>query len=206
MGVSTTPKVSSDGLKATITPCPPVYNMISSRPRNGFHQSTPASQLSGEGHFTLQAILGAPHEALLHHTRSRCASWEPLVGGGLKLQERVSRRRLEGKGKKRSKRVEKKKVSRRNGKGRVEKKGKGRGRGRKGNDCPVSQKRQLLYHWSGNVTLWRSPLNTCKHCDWQRQDIRDGGSREEVVLCAKRLPLYGCLWPRSCIVWSLEYI
>ena len=109
MGVSTTPKVSSDGLKATITPCPPVYNMISSRPRNGFHQSTPASQLSGECHFTLQAILGAPHEALLHHTRSRCASWEPLVGGGLKLQERVSRRRLEGKGKKEVKGREKKK-------------------------------------------------------------------------------------------------
>jgi hypothetical protein len=39
----------------------------------------------------------------------------------------------------RSKRVGKKKVSRRNGKGRVQKNGKGEGRGRKGNDCPISQ-------------------------------------------------------------------
>jgi hypothetical protein len=48
-------------------------------------------------------------------------------------------------------------VSRRNGKGRVQKNGKGRGRGGGGEGRGMTAQfpkiARLLYHWSGNVTL-----------------------------------------------------
>jgi hypothetical protein len=120
----------------------------------GFRLPTPASQLSGEWPFHLTSEIGCPQRGgPRSHPVSVCVS-----GPSYKGEDNLScKRGLVGEGCKkiRSKRVGKKKWVGEMVRVGYKKMGRGGGGEGRGMTAQFPKIAHLLYHWSGNVTLWR---------------------------------------------------